>query len=963
MRGKKTSNGYDLFREACENSGDELADALLTVVAEVLNGGFEQALDNCPEQMKAILNLHPYGPYTELFLTLDRQALAMQEDFNELMQQQDDIEYENNPVINALNELDNKFYSWSDEFYSEVVATLTFKITDEDKDLLKGMGIKGRAKTNAVEKDAKILVTRSTIARGVAEANALLEHLDEGLKVMTEGEGSEDVMPSFLLDEVEEILEIKGRLESLLAATPEDLQADFGSTSLEELLDDTNPSGFAQIVQGDLKRIAEIRMQYAEAGFENLMDPSVRTSMKEADFLGDTVRDTVKYLRMNKEKLKQLLQTSGKGEPAVMQELQKLPVGTQKPNALTSLVTQWLNQAVTDVDLTQGVERLVQKRGSAKTAGAVDEVGKFWVVTQPTENSTLADVVFGATIERMMLQALGGLRYNEILGIYRDREVAIQEGRKLVPNDKYPDSFVASTDDSIVSVNSITASKKAAQTTSRDVRRAIKFLGELIAMHREQYFNFKKVVVAVNSSAISRQTAEKIFEAMTYMEETKRNLEKQLREVEQEEQAMEAFEKTSPGEVAKSSAPKKAAPAKPYYVIKFIKGGEATYFNADAPRRAWEKPSLATKYENASEPRGLVMGTMMGTHDFSQYQKALDYLGGPASVEARVVKVNPKSGAAEKITKCVDCGKSLPVGKMVKNSEGAGYLCHECEAIREKEDKAKEGAASKKAASAWKYNVYPMQIEGERKPLGTIEVQNPETLSDADYDAIVLKQLQPWLPENAHDVKMSWAAGATIGNAYIPNSGGAPERVLYLEVPTSSDEQEKEMADETKNPHITAGVGEHDDTGLGETGSTTSMPVSFICRTDGKGLWSSTATKVQVTELELYTIYYDGDPIYELKAYFNKVNWDTNKLGLIYTDATWMRDFKQNLKQLGLGTDVTYSEQGMQGDDYVSLDVGPKFLRSWQRINKTNEPLPEITDEDKDLLKGMGIKGGFHARC
>jgi hypothetical protein len=28
-------------------------------------------------------------------------------------------------------------------------------------------------------------------------------------------------------------------------------------------------------------------------------------------------------------------------------------------------------------------------------------------------------------------------------------------------------------------------------------------------------------------------------------------------------------------------------------------------------------------------------------------------------------------------------------------------------------------------------------------------------------------------------------------------------------------------------------------------------------------------------------------------------------------------------------TAVTYSEQGMQGDDYVSLDVGKDFLDSW----------------------------------
>jgi hypothetical protein len=30
------------------------------------------------------------------------------------------------------------------------------------------------------------------------------------------------------------------------------------------------------------------------------------------------------------------------------------------------------------------------------------------------------------------------------------------------------------------------------------------------------------------------------------------------------------------------------------------------------------------------------------------------------------------------------------------------------------------------------------------------------------------------------------------------------------------------------------------------------------------------------------------------------------------------------------GADVGYSEQGMQGDDYVSLDVGESFIASWE---------------------------------
>jgi hypothetical protein len=31
------------------------------------------------------------------------------------------------------------------------------------------------------------------------------------------------------------------------------------------------------------------------------------------------------------------------------------------------------------------------------------------------------------------------------------------------------------------------------------------------------------------------------------------------------------------------------------------------------------------------------------------------------------------------------------------------------------------------------------------------------------------------------------------------------------------------------------------------------------------------------------------------------------------------------------GKDVEYSEQGMQGDDYVSLDAGTEFYRAWMK--------------------------------
>jgi hypothetical protein len=96
-----------------------------------------------------------------------------------------------------------------------------------------------------------------------------------------------------------------------------------------------------------------------------------------------------------------------------------------------------------------------------------------------------------------------------------------------------------------------------------------------------------------------------------------------------------------------------------------------------------------------------------------------------------------------------------------------------------------------------------------------------------------------------------------------------------------------------------------------------------VCSTNGKGYWSNVAQAVNVTGATVSYVNDEGD-FGELRVYFN--NWDTNKLGLIYTDKQFMREFKAVLAtKLGF-TDtqlknVCYSEQGMQGDNYVSMDI------------------------------------------
>jgi hypothetical protein len=71
----------------------------------------------------------------------------------------------------------------------------------------------------------------------------------------------------------------------------------------------------------------------------------------------------------------------------------------------------------------------------------------------------------------------------------------------------------------------------------------------------------------------------------------------------------------------------------------------------------------------------------------------------------------------------------------------------------------------------------------------------------------------------------------------------------------------------------------------------------------------------------------------ELCVYFDTEDWDVNTDGLIYTDKQFLQELNAFLLQQGL-TEVGYSEQGMQGDNYVSLDVGAEFIKSFKSYKK-----------------------------
>lgn len=115
------------------------------------------------------------------------------------------------------------------------------------------------------------------------------------------------------------------------------------------------------------------------------------------------------------------------------------------------------------------------------------------------------------------------------------------------------------------------------------------------------------------------------------------------------------------------------------------------------------------------------------------------------------------------------------------------------------------------------------------------------------------------------------------------------------------------------------------------------MKTDITLNTDGKGLWSRQAKSVTVTGIDCILSQMEDDEevkIYgELCVRFDTASWNTDKDGLIYTDDLFLKELREFLLSQGFTAEsvneVFYSEQGMQGDEYVSLDVSSEFCEEW----------------------------------
>jgi hypothetical protein len=106
--------------------------------------------------------------------------------------------------------------------------------------------------------------------------------------------------------------------------------------------------------------------------------------------------------------------------------------------------------------------------------------------------------------------------------------------------------------------------------------------------------------------------------------------------------------------------------------------------------------------------------------------------------------------------------------------------------------------------------------------------------------------------------------------------------------------------------------------------------VNWQTHTGGNGLWSKEQKAVTILEVSLRNVNDEGD-FGELCARFDTKTWNCDADGLIYTDSVWLDEFRALMRSLGFTraavNDISFSEQGMQGYNFVSMDVGEDFMR------------------------------------
>ena len=75
---------------------------------------------------------------------------------------------------------------------------------------------------------------------------------------------------------------------------------------------------------------------------------------------------------------------------------------------------------------------LQEKKFNTDSFDITDDIGKFFIVTKPNKKSTIDDVVFESDVFHFANQIRGGLTFEEVVGIYKQKSDARRRGTELL---------------------------------------------------------------------------------------------------------------------------------------------------------------------------------------------------------------------------------------------------------------------------------------------------------------------------------------------------------------------------------------------------------------------------------------------------------------------------------------------------------------------------------------------------
>jgi hypothetical protein len=79
------------------------------------------------------------------------------------------------------------------------------------------------------------------------------------------------------------------------------------------------------------------------------------------------------------------------------------------------------------------IQNTLQEVGyTTKAFNVLDEVGKFFVVTKPSKDSTKEDIMFESDVFHFANQIRGGLKFEDVLGIYKQKSDANRRATEVL---------------------------------------------------------------------------------------------------------------------------------------------------------------------------------------------------------------------------------------------------------------------------------------------------------------------------------------------------------------------------------------------------------------------------------------------------------------------------------------------------------------------------------------------------